>query len=132
VREMKETPMINGNGKTVLVIDDEPSILELLTDIFSDAKFKVIKASDPIKGIGLYRELQHSVAMVVLDYSMPGMDGKAAFEELVKINKDVRVLLCSGYSEEEMKLAFGDTRPQAFIQKPYKPAELLARVSAIV
>ena len=70
--------------------------------------------------------------MVVLDFSMPGMDGKAAFEELTKINKNVRVLLCSGYSEEEMMSGFGAIRPLGFMKKPYKPSDLLERVSSML
>src|SRR5208283_5033408 len=130
--EMKASTAVNGEGKTVLVIDDEPSILELLKDVFTDANFKVIEAPNPMEGIDLYRKNQHSIVMVVLDYSMPGMDGKTAFEKLVEIDNNVKVLLCSGYSEEEMKSAFGNIRPDGFIKKPYKPAELLENVSSIL
>jgi CheY-like chemotaxis protein len=87
---------------------------------------------NPIEGIELYRKHQASIAMVLLDYSMPGMDGKAAFQELLKINKDVKVLICSGYSGEEMESAFGDVRAAGFIHKPYQPAELLERVSQVL
>ncbi len=104
----------------------------MLKDVFTDANFKVIEASNPTEGIEFYRQNQHAIVMVVLDYSMPGMDGKAAFEELVKIDNDVKVLLCSGYSEEEMKSAFGNIRPSGFIKKPYKPIKLLENVSSIL
>jgi PAS domain S-box-containing protein len=131
-QEEKAATIIDGKGKTLLVIDDEPSILELLKDIFTDANFKVIAASTPMEGIELYRTHPGGIAMVILDYSMPGMDGKAAFEELMKIDTGVKVLLCSGYSEEEMKSAFGDIRPGGFIKKPYKPTELLENVSIVL
>ena len=132
VQEAKLTPAINGEGNTILVIDDEPSILELLTDVFTDANFKVIEALNPTEGIELYRQNQHSILMVILDYSMPGMNGKAAFQELVKINHNVKVLLCSGYTEEEIKSVFGAIHPHAFIQKPYKPSSLLEKASSIL
>jgi DNA-binding NtrC family response regulator len=122
----------DGKGKTILMIDDEPAVLELLTDIFTEAKFEVIGATNPMEGIELYRQHRGSITMVVLDYSMPGMDGKAAFEELIKINKDVKVLLCSGYSQEETTSAFGELRPAAFIQKPYQPAVLLERAERLL
>ena len=130
--QTKKAVVVDGEGKTVLVIDDEPSVLELLTDIFTEAKFWVIGALNPMEGIELYRRNQQSIAMVVLDYSMPDMDGKAAFEELVKINKDVKVLLCSGYMEEEMESAFGTLRPAGFIHKPYQPTALLQRMSRVL
>ena len=130
--QTKKALVVNGEGKTVLVIDDEPFVLELVTDIFTQAKFTVIGALNPLEGIELYIRHQQSIAMVILDYSMPGMDGKATFEELVKINKDVKVLLCSGYTEEEMESAFGDVRPAGFIHKPYQPAALLERMSRVL
>ncbi len=124
--------VIDGNGKTVLVIDDEPAVLELLTDIFTDANFEVLGALNPVEGIELYRQHQREIAVVILDYSMPGMDGKAAFEELLKINKEVKVLVCSGYTEEEMQSAFAGVRPGGFIHKPYRPATILERVSSMI
>jgi two-component system, cell cycle sensor histidine kinase and response regulator CckA len=87
---------------------------------------------NPLEGIELYRQHRASVAMVVLDYSMPGMSGKDAFEELLKINQDVKVLLCSGYTQEETTSLFGDMRPAEFIQKPYQPLALLERVSRML
>ena len=97
-----------------------------------DAKFEVLGALNPVEGIELYRQHQREIAVVILDYSMPGMDGKAAFEELLKINKEVKVLVCSGYTEEEMQSAFAGVRPGGFIHKPYRPATILERVSSMI
>ena len=130
--EKKAEGVINGGGRTILAIDDEPSVLELLDDVFTDANFKVLQTLNPMEGIRLYRKHQQEISMVILDYSMPGMDGKETFEKLVKINKNVKVILCSGYSEEEMKSAFGEVHPLDFIKKPYKPSELLERVSSLL
>ncbi|HTX18847.1 MAG TPA: PAS domain S-box protein [Bacteroidota bacterium] len=128
----REMLPMDGAGRTILVIDDEESVVDLLNDVLTGAEFKVLQALDPIDGISIYREHHKEIALVVLDYSMPNIDGKATFEELVKINKEVRVLLCSGYSEEEMQSGFGEVRPTGFIKKPYRPSELLARVSGIL
>jgi PAS domain S-box-containing protein len=98
---------------------------------------KTIKAADltsanSMEGIELYRTHHEGIAAMILDYSMPGMDGKAAFEALMKINADIKVLLCSGYSEEEMAAAFGTVRPSGFIQKPYIPKLFMERVSKVI
>ncbi len=132
VSEKKELSTANGEGKTILVIDDEVSLIELLEDILPEVNFKVISALDPLKGIEIYRRDQKNIAMVILDYSMPIMDGKGAFEELLKINKDVKVLLCSGYTEEETMSVFGIDRPTGYFQKPYKPEALVQRVAEII
>jgi PAS domain S-box-containing protein len=131
ITEKKEIE-VNGEGKTILVIDDEFTVIELVNDVLSESNFKVMSALDPIKGIDLYRQHHQTITMVVLDYSMPHMDGKAAFEKLLEINKEVKVLLCSGYTEEETMSVFGIDRPTGFFHKPYMPDALLERVGEIV
>ncbi len=124
--------VINGEGKTILVIDDESTVIELLEDILTEVNFSVISAIDPLHGIELYRREHQNICMVILDYSMPSMDGKAAFEELIKINNDAKVLLCSGYSEEAILSVFGIDRPAGYFQKPYKTEALVQSVAEIV
>jgi len=130
--EKNESAVVNGKERTILVIDDESSVIELLEDLLSALHFKVIGASDPLKGIERYRQEQQNISMVILDYSMPVMDGKAAFEELLKINNNVKVLLCSGFNEEETMSTFGTNRPTGFFQKPYKIEALIKRISVIL
>ena len=132
VQETAEETVVQGDGKTILVIDDQSFVLELVTDIFTEARFTVIGALDPMEGIELYRRHRKKIAMVLLDYSMPGMDGKAVFAELRKINKNVTVILSSGYAEEKISPLFDDIRPAGFIQKPYKPGALLDMVMKLL
>jgi len=128
----QEAVKISGGGKTILVIDDEPSVLEMVTDIATEAGFRVFGAVSPMQGISLYRQHQDEISLVVLDYSMPDMNGKAAMKELVKINNRVKVLLSSGYSEEDVEPSFGELQPAGFIHKPYNPMALLERMSHLV
>ena len=132
VSEKEKLSIVNGKGKTILVIDDEASVIELLEDVLPEVNFKVISALDPLKGIELYRQHHQNISLVILDYSMPHMDGKAAFEKLLQINMEVKVLLCSGYSEEETLLEFGVDRPTGYFQKPYKTDALIQLVAEIV
>jgi PAS domain S-box-containing protein len=128
----KKAIIVNGEGKTVLVIDDEASVIELLDDVLTDFNFNVIGAVDPLKGIELYRQHHQNISLVILDYSMPHMDGKDAFEKLIQINKNIKVILCSGYTEEETMSVFGIDRPTGFFHKPYDTEELVRRVGEIV
>ena len=130
--EKKALSVMNGVGKTILVIDDESTVIELLNDLFKGLNFNVIGAVEPLEGIEIYRRKHESIAMVVLDYSMPHMDGKTAFEELLKIDNSVKVILCSGYSEEETLSNFGKARPSGFFQKPYSTDALARRVAEIL
>jgi two-component system cell cycle sensor histidine kinase/response regulator CckA len=127
-----EDAVVNGTGKTILIIDDEAFVLELLQDILAAADFAVEAASNPLRGIEMFRQHHESISLVILDYSMPEMDGKATFAELLKIDSGVKVLLCSGYTEDEVESVFGTVRPAGFIHKPYKPDILLVQVNKIL
>ncbi|MBP6673024.1 MAG: PAS domain S-box protein, partial [Bacteroidetes bacterium] len=130
--ERKSMPAIHGEGRTILAIDDEPSVIELLEDTLSASHFTVISTVDPEKGIEIYRAQHQQISLVILDYSMPKLNGKAAFEELRKIDSTVKVLLCSGYSEEETMSGFTSARPSGYFQKPYDTDELVQKVAAII
>ena len=132
VQGVAASQAVDGGGKTVLVIDDEPSIIELLSDLLGDSKFNVLTALDPAEGIELFRREHARIALVVLDYSMPKMGGQEAFTALTEIDREVKVILCSGYTEEEIKSAFGEVRPDAFMKKPYRPSDLLERIRKMI
>ncbi|MFZ4620295.1 MAG: PAS domain S-box protein [Bacteroidota bacterium] len=132
MKENKASISLKGEGKTILVIDDEASVLELLNDILLEYQFTVIGCLTPEEGIDIYRNTYQDISMVVLDYSMPGMNGKAAFTEIKKIDPEAKVLLSSGYSEEETMGMFESDKPTGFFQKPYMPDAFLERVSAIL
>jgi CheY-like chemotaxis protein len=131
-QEKKKNAPIDGKGKTILIIDDDPFVFDLLNDTLTEARFTVTGAMDPVKGIEIYSRNHASIDLIILDYSMPGMDGKKAFQELLMINQQAKILLCSGYTEEETLTQFGNVRPAGFFQKPYKAHELLERMAQVL
>ncbi|MBP9212028.1 MAG: PAS domain S-box protein [Bacteroidetes bacterium] len=130
--ERKAASSIQGNGNTILVIDDEPSVIELLEDMLPAANFAVISSADPVTGIEIFRKQHQQISLVILDFSMPKMSGKSVFEELLKIDSTVKVLLCSGYSEEETMSGFTHHRPAGFFQKPYSTDDLVQKIATII
>ncbi|MDQ6974531.1 MAG: response regulator [Mariprofundaceae bacterium] len=68
--------------------------------------------------------MNYYISVVLLDMTMPNMDGKACFRELRRINEDVKVVLSSGYSEEDATARFNGKGLAGFIQKPYSPEQL--------
>ncbi len=116
----------------ILVIDDEQYVLEMAVDILEFSNYKLLSAADPEKGITIFQEQWQSIDMVILDYSMPKMNGKEVFVELRKINPDVKVIISSGYTEEEIFELMGDDTPSSFIQKPYTQGNLLSVVKRIL
>ena len=80
----------------------------------------------------LYRELHESITCVVLDLTMPEMDGAEALNELRAIRPDAIVVVCSGYSKQEILDRFGAQTPSAFLQKPFGATQLLRALDMVL
>jgi len=113
----------NGHG-VILIVDDEDTIREVASMMLEDAGFSVLTADNGLEALGVYRSHQHEIVGVLMDMTMPKMDGKACFRELRHINPDVKVVLSSGYNEQEATSQFAGQGLAGFIQKPYSPETL--------
>jgi CheY-like chemotaxis protein len=112
----------------VLVIDDEAPVRDAVADILDLEGVVVLSAPDGRAGIDLYRQRQADISLIMLDLSMPGLNGEETFRELRAINPDVRVLLSSGYSQDEVAARFAGQSAVGFIQKPYDAEQLVKEV----
>ncbi|MDQ6963849.1 MAG: response regulator, partial [Mariprofundales bacterium] len=121
----------HGSG-TILIVDDEESIRESAAMMLEEMGFATLTAVDGEDGVQVYREHQQSIVAVLMDMTMPRMDGKSCFTELRRINPDVRVVLSSGYNEEEAISQFSGQGLEGFLQKPYMPESLQAMMRDIV
>jgi len=117
---------------TIMVVDDEEHIREVACLMLEDAGFDTIAASNGEEAVALYRQHPEKVDAVLLDMTMPKMDGKVCFSELLNINPEVKVILSSGYSAQEIDKQFADHPPAGFIQKPYTPESLQQHVKQIL
>jgi len=109
----------DDNSRTVLVIDDEMAVREVVTDILEMEDLHVLTAANGTEGIQLYRQNANDIDLVLLDLSMPGLSGEETFYQLSKINPQIKVLLSSGYDQEEVKRRFSGKGIAGFIPKPY-------------
>jgi len=112
----------------VLVIDDEEPVRDAVTDILDLEGVPVLTAADGRSGIDLYRQRQADIGLIVLDLSMPGLNGEETLHELRQINVRVRVLLSSGYSQDEVAARFAGHGEVGFMQKPYDAEQLVKEV----
>ncbi len=122
----------NQTKGTILIVDDEMLIREIANAILTDIGFDILEAVDGKEAVELYRQHQPTISAVLLDMTMPQMDGKTCFSELKKINPDVQVLLSSGYSEQDINKLFAGHAPAGFIQKPYMPEALQQKMVEIL
>ncbi|WP_158269674.1 response regulator [Desulfonatronum sp. SC1] len=110
---------VSSDLEMILVVDDEEMVRDLSVEALGHLGYAVITANDGVEAIRVFQEHHQRIACVLLDMMMPNMDGVTAFTELRKIAPDVPVVLCSGYSSQEVEQRFAADRPGAFLQKPF-------------
>ena len=120
-----------GSG-SILVIDDEESIRGLARHMLRQMGFDVETASDGREGVQIFREMAARNPLVLLDLTMPHLDGAATFAQLRRIRPDVRVILMSGYSEHSIATQFAGKGLVGFIQKPFRIKDLRQLVRSAV
>lgn len=117
-----------GERELVLVVDDEEFVTLLASRVLSKAGYRVVTAKDGFQALSIYRQLGEQVALVILDFTMPVMDGSDVFAELQSINPRVPVVLSSGFAEQERLGAMLARGLRGFIPKPYTNQKLLDQV----
>ncbi len=113
---------------TILLIDDEEEIASVTKMMLEFNGFSVLTATDGQKGVELFSEHVHKINLVLMDLTMPKMNGEEAFREMKQIRDDVRVILVSGYNEEEIKNRFYGEGFAGFLQKPYGMPDLMDKI----
>jgi len=108
----------SGQGM-VLVVDDEEGLRETASLMLEDIGFQVTTACDGVEAVEIFSRSHAEIDVVLLDMTMPKMDGKTAFREMRRIDPDVRVILSSGYNEQDATSHFAGKGLAGFIQKPY-------------
>jgi CheY-like chemotaxis protein len=115
---------------TVLVVDDEESVRSLCLKLVRRFGFRAEGAVDGEEAIRFFREAPEAYDCVLLDLTMPRLDGLSTFRELKRLRADVPVILCSGFTEQDATRQFPKEGLAAFVQKPYRPDELKAKLEA--
>ncbi|GIW12033.1 MAG: hypothetical protein KatS3mg061_3090 [Dehalococcoidia bacterium] len=107
-----------------LVIDDEPSVREVAARMLEHLGFRVLTAADGESGLTLFAQHHQEIELVLLDLTMPGMDGTQACQRLLALQPRARVILMSGYSDLDADLRSGSDGAAGFLAKPFTLAQL--------
>lgn len=121
----------HGSG-TVLIVDDEESIRAISAMQLRRLGLDVLTAEDGRQAVDIYRAHKDEIALVLLDLTMPHMNGEEAYRKLRQINPDVRVILASGYSETDIAARFSGKGLAGCMQKPYTLTKLSAMLSTLL
>lgn len=116
----------------ILVVDDEDDVRLAAQLILEDTGYLVFSAQDGKAGLELFRQYHHDIRAVLLDLTMPQMNGEELFSEIQRIRTDIPVVLSSGYSEEEALKHFAGNPFHAFIQKPYQIEGLVEKITQVL
>ena len=119
-------------SEKILVVDDDPSILELIRINLEIQRYKVITAEDAIKGIALNN--QETPDLIILDIMLPKLDGYTACQQIRadKKSKNVPILMLTAMSRVDDKIAGFDAGTDDYLTKPFEIGELVARVRALL
>jgi DNA-binding NtrC family response regulator len=123
-----EVMSFRGEG-VALVIDDDHGVREAASRLLEFFGFRVRQAVDGRHGAEVFREHASEIVVVILDMTMPEMNGEETFREIRRIRADVPVILTSGYNEIEATRRFTAKGLAGFLQKPFTPKELSQKLA---
>jgi PAS domain S-box-containing protein len=128
--ESRETtsPFVQGNGESVLVVDDEPHILSALRGVLEKHNYRALTAENGEQAIRIFIEQAAVIKLVVTDVMMPVMGGLALINTLRVLKADVRVIATTGLEQEEKTAEFSALGVSAILAKPFSPSVLLRAV----
>ncbi len=118
ISEDSHSNFYEGKG-TILIADDEPFVRRIAAEMLEMCGYDVLFAVDGEEAVQIYKEKQDEISLILLDMIMPKKSGREVFIEVQQINKDVKVLLSSGFKQDERVKSVLKSGAQAFIQKPY-------------
>ncbi len=124
--------MKKDNIGKILVCDDEETVRLIAKQMLESHEFSVLLASDGREAVELYQKNFQQIELVILDMTMPHMNGEDAFREMRRINKNVKVILSSGYNEQEATNRFVGKGLAGFIQKPYTINTFISKIYEIL
>ncbi len=115
---------VKKRGETVLVVDDDPLVLRSSSRLLEKLGYDVVCASDGDEAVKLYVEKADQITLVLLDLVMPGIDGGAVLKRLLRTDPEARVVICSGYGNNESIQGLLDAGALAAIEKPFTYKQL--------
>ena len=119
-------------SKTILLVDDEPSVRSIVIKILRRAKYDVLEADSGAAAIKLAQTHPGEIDMVITDLYMPGQQGPEVVKEINVIRPGIKVLFISGYADHDLVARTGLAAGANFLHKPFSGQELIAAVLAAI
>ncbi|MGD0036150.1 MAG: PAS domain S-box protein, partial [Bacteroidota bacterium] len=124
----KAEDLVRGGTETLLVVEDEDLLLDMVQIFLEAHGYTVLTAKDGMEAVNVYNQHVHEIALVISDMGLPKLSGDAEFKKLKEINPAVKMILASGYFEPDIKATLESAGVLGFLQKPYIIEEVLAKI----
>ena len=124
--------MPRGNGETILVVDDEASILSITRQTLQAFGYRVETAMNGADALSVYVQHRNEIAVVLTDMMMPILDGAATIHALMRINPAVKIIAASGLNSNGGEAKFAGDGVKHFLTKPYTAATLLKTLRTLL
>ncbi len=119
-------------GRTVLIVDDEDVIRDLIADVVADRGYRVLTAASGKDAVEIVRAESGAVDLVILDMLMPEMDGRRTFEQMREIVPDIRVLIATGFGREDIAQSLLQLGVCGVVSKPFHIDDLMKLIDSNV
>jgi CheY-like chemotaxis protein len=117
-----------GPLELVMIVDDEDFVTMLAQRVMAEQGYRVITAKDGFQALDIFKKLHREISLIILDFTMPVMDGADVFHELLQVDANVPVVLSSGFAEQDRLRGMLARGLRGFIPKPYTHQKLLTQI----
>ena len=128
----QSTPAILGGSETVLLVEDEESVRQLVRDTLTAKGYRVVEAENGEAGLAAAAQHQGKIDLVITDVVMPGIGGRELIKQLAELRPETKVLYLSGYTEDAIISEGTIERDAAFLQKPFTLKSLSQKVREVL
>ena len=123
---------IKQGSETLLIVDDEKSVLDVTKEILESLGYTVYSAENGEKAIKIYKEKKDEIHLILLDMIMPGLSGNETFDRIKEINPSVKVVLSTGYSLNVQAQRIMDKGCDGFLYKPFDIVQLSTKIHEVL
>jgi CheY-like chemotaxis protein len=117
--------------QTILVVDDEPKILKLVSALLEKRGYTVLPAADGEEALRIFRD-NPGIDLLLADVVAPGMSGPMIADKVAELRPDIKVLFMSGYDGTQVVQKYVIERGYSLIAKPFTAKQLAAKISAVM
>lgn len=126
-----ESATLSKPNPTILVAEDEYDLNEMICDILEHHGYEVMFALNGKEALEIVKQNPEKIDLVLSDVIMPEMGGPEFVKEAKKINKSLKMIYMSGYTDKAISLIENDDRKFEFLQKPFTPDKLLGKIKSL-